>query len=163
MNKEFWDIIEQAKTTADGREDRPEALKNILALLSEEKIIKFRDLYYQKLVELYRWDLWGAAFAINGGCSDDGFEYWRDFLISEGEEVCTNALKSPESLADLENIEDAELEEYRYAIEDAYNAVTGSDFPEFTIHPPGDPVGDEWEEEDLPRLYPKLTAKYGNV
>jgi hypothetical protein len=25
----------------------------------------------------YRADLWGAAFIINGGCSDDGFEYFR--------------------------------------------------------------------------------------
>jgi hypothetical protein len=25
----------------------------------------------------YTWDLWGAVFVLNGGDSDDGFEYFQ--------------------------------------------------------------------------------------
>jgi len=36
------------------------------------------------LNKAYTWDLWGAAYLINGGCSDDGFEYFRRWLVSRG-------------------------------------------------------------------------------
>ena len=35
----------------------------------------------------YRWDLWGAAYLANGGCSDDGFDYFRGWLIGQGRKV----------------------------------------------------------------------------
>ena len=35
----------------------------------------------QRLAEAYRWDIWAIAFIINGGCSDDGFEYFRGWLV----------------------------------------------------------------------------------
>lgn len=160
---EFWDVIERVKISTEDWGERPEVLKRILSQLPARNILEFKNLYYAKLVESYRWDLWGAAFTINGGCSDDSFDYWRDFLISEGKSVYENAIKDPESLADLEDIEDAGLEDYRYAIEDAYQAVTGSEFPKFTINYPSEPMGEEWEEEDLLQLFPKLSAKYDNV
>lgn len=34
----------------------------------------------------YDWDLWGAAYLINGGASDDGFDYFRGWLLSQGSE-----------------------------------------------------------------------------
>ena len=163
MENEFWDIIGKAKDLSDDYDGRPENLKSILTKLSPEKIIQFKDHYYTKLANSYRWDLWGAAYTINGGCSDDGFDYWCDFLISEGKSVYENALENPESLAELEDIEDAELEDFRYAIEDAYTELTGNEFPSFTVNRSPEPIGDQWDEDNLSELYPKLNAKYGNV
>jgi len=36
---------------------------------------------------------------INGGCSDDGFFYFRAWLISRGQKVYDAALQNPDSLA----------------------------------------------------------------
>lgn len=163
MNYSFWEIIEQAKEkSGDNWESRPESLKEILLQYSADDIRQFDKDYRTRLNEAYRWDLWGAAYLINGGCSDDGFDYWRDFLISEGKSVYEAALKNPDSLADLDNIEDAELEEFRYAIDEAYEELTGKEIPiSDDIEYPDEPTGEEWNEEDLSSMFPGLAAKYG--
>ena len=126
MSYSFWEIVGMAKEKAgDDWESRPDALKNLLLKLPPEEICRFDVDYHKKLIEAYRWDLWGAAYLINGGCSDDGFDYFRDFLISEGREVYEAALKNPDSLAELGDMEDAELESYRYVIYEAYEELTG--------------------------------------
>jgi hypothetical protein len=52
------------------------------------------------MAESYRWDLWGAAYLINGGCSDDGFDYFRGWLLSQGRAIWQATLADPDSLAD---------------------------------------------------------------
>ena len=63
------------------------------------------------MAEAYRWDLWAAAYLIQGGCSDDGFEYFCDWLISLGKHRFEAALRNPDSLAEV--IEDEDDEEGR--------------------------------------------------
>ena len=41
---------------------------------SPEEIVAFQRVLDELMDESYRADLWGAAYVINGGCSDDGFE-----------------------------------------------------------------------------------------
>ena len=53
------------------------------------------------MADAYTWDLWGAAYLINGGCSDDGFAYFRSWLISRGRAAYEEAVRDPDSLADL--------------------------------------------------------------
>jgi hypothetical protein len=54
-----------------------EALRTELRALSLDEIIAFEVAFRRYLNEAYTWDLWGAAYVIHGGCSDDGFEYFR--------------------------------------------------------------------------------------
>jgi hypothetical protein len=44
-------------------------------------------------------DQWGAAYLANGGCSDDGFDYFRGWLIGQGRKVYETVLADPDSLA----------------------------------------------------------------
>ena len=75
----FWEIVRQAKDiSGNDWESRPENLKQILIKYSAEEIFQFNVEYHKKLIESYKWNLWGAAYLINGGCSDDSFDYWRD-------------------------------------------------------------------------------------
>ncbi|MER2491539.1 DUF4240 domain-containing protein [Catenovulum sediminis] len=163
MIDEFWNIIDMAKKNSDSVQHRPKELKRVLLQLPPKKIIDFNETYCLKLAESYRWDLWGAAYTISGGCSDDGFDYWCDFLISEGKEIYENALKNPDFLCKIDNIENTGLEEYRYAIADAYEELTGLTLPVSTINFPSEPLGKAWNEEDLPKLFPKLAKKYNNL
>lgn len=161
MQDFFWNIIEQAKSLAEDEiEQRPAALKQTLMGQTAEQIQRFEQIYREKLLEAYRWELWGAAYVIQGGCSDDGFDYFRDFLISEGRQVFEQALKSPDDLAQIDLPDDVELEDFRYAIGDAYEAVADAEMPISQIAYPAEPAGQAWTEEQLDALYPQLCAKY---
>lgn len=161
MSQSFWDIVATAKDKAGADwQARPNALRDTLVTLPPDEICRFDREYRLKLVQSYRWDLWGAAYLINGGCSDDGFDYFRDFLISEGKEVFESALAHPDSLSALAELEDAELEDFRYVIGEAYEQLVGEELPIADIDYPNEPAGEEWDEDDLQELFPKLAALY---
>jgi hypothetical protein len=52
-------------------------------------------------VGAYTRSLWGAAYVMHGGCSDDSFSDFRATLISHGRTIYDAALADTESLADL--------------------------------------------------------------
>ena len=159
---QFWQIIERARDSTSDGEQQVELIYEALKRLSPDEIIEFDQLYDRYRSEAYRWDLWGAAYLMNGGCSDDGFEYFRGWLISRGRAVYERALENPDSLASEYDPEqdDYELESLLYVSQRAYEDVTGQDMPERErIFP--ELAGERWEDEDLDELLPQLTARSG--
>src|SRR5262249_4867117 len=84
----------------------------------------------------YRNPLWAAAYLVNGGCSDDGFEYFRGWLIMQGRAVYERVVADPDALADLAVIRakapsgwPVECEETLYIAARAYRAATGGGVP----------------------------------
>jgi hypothetical protein len=117
----------------------------------------------------YRNSLWGAAYLICGGCSDDGFEYFRCWLIGQGREVYEAALSDPDSLAGYEPIQsgmsvdgyvDAEWESLIYAPRSAYESKTGQEMPPATREFPeqDQELWDFEDDEEMRRRYPRLFA-----
>ncbi len=130
--------------------------------MESDEIIEFDRLLCQLLNESYTWELWGAAYIINDGCSDDGFDYFRAWLISQGREVFENANKNPDSLAGIEDLEEnVEFEELLYAANRAYEKVTGE---EMTLIPNSLPLLDEgWDFDDtveMKKRYPRLCKRF---
>ncbi len=156
----FWKIVEDAKTASSSSYERPDALRAALEKLSADEIQGFQETYIAQVYAAYTWPLWGAAYVMNGGCSDDGFDYFRDWLISEGQSVYEAAVQNPETLAALEGTDEFELEEFRYVADEVYEAKTGRamqpNYPEY----PGDPSGEAWDEDTVDKLYPNLATKY---
>ena len=107
---QFWKLIDTAREKAGCWQDMLEPLVESLSKLNESDIIRFKQINdeYQDLA--YKEKLWGAAFVINCGCSDDGFSDFRAWLIAQGKEVYMNALANPDSLADLEAVNDLSVE-----------------------------------------------------
>jgi hypothetical protein len=111
---------------------------------------------------------------IHGGCSDDGFEHFRRWLVSRGRKAYEAALSNPDSLADLD-LAPMGPEGY-WEFEEIY-CVTGEIFeesggdgdvrehadPEAGLGGAG-PAGDEFsdDEERLAKRYPKLWKRFGN-
>ena len=96
-DSEFWSFISKSREGVSECEEQADKLSWLLSALPAAEILSFDELFAKKRKEAYRWNLWGAAYLINGGCSDDGFEYFRCWLISQGREVFENALKNPYS------------------------------------------------------------------
>lgn len=162
MNEQkFWQLIETVKKEAGAKiESRPAVLQKHLFSLEPEEIQGFQQRYETLLLEANSWSLWGAAYLMNGGCSDDGFKYFRDWLISEGKETFKGAVANPDSLATVARREYFELESFGYAAFKAYAAKGAGELErdfkvEYAVT-----AGDEWDESDLPRLLPALAAKY---
>jgi hypothetical protein len=157
----FWQLIEESRENAGGDLDEQAAdLTDLLSDLPPDEILAFDRYFRQLLAEAYRWDLWGAAFIIDGGCSDDGFEYFRCWLISQGERVYREALADPESLADRAEADRAyEAESMLYAAGDAYEVESGRKLTVMSAHP-SEPTGEPWKEGDLKAMFPKLWAAF---
>jgi len=151
----FWSLIGQAR--------RPGQLHEELSRLPDEQLLSFERLHAAYMNRAYTWGLWGAAYVINGGCSDDTFEYFRAALISLGRNVYERALADPDSLADVDLQEEEEWEDWMSPTMHVIHTRTGK---YGFVGPPAEPAphqpsGEEWSDEDLESRFPRLAAKHG--
>ncbi len=175
---QFWTMIETAKLESDGDgEAQLEIMQAKLNALEPDDIMEFQRLFDQFHRVSYRTDLWGAAFIMNGGASDDGFDYFRGWVISQGREAFEGALVNPDSLEQF--APDGEEADFGYENEDILNLgtrawveKTGLDTDVFyeRLGPTdplpalgeflwGDDAGDI-DEKKGKKLYPKLWKKF---
>lgn len=155
---DFWAIIDDTVARSGGDEDgQLELLRQALKQLGEEELRRFIGYYAAAHTRAYDWNLWGAAFLINGGASDDGFAYFRDWLISRGREVYEAALTDPDNLAGHCTPDEAEFEDFRYVAIEEYTERTGGE-PDYSFDPTGEPAGAEFSEADLEERFPKLAS-----
>lgn len=158
-DNEFWALIDN--TITNNQDTQSARLRIELSRLSEAQLISFEKTYRQKLATAYSWDLWAGAYIINGGCSDDSFDYFCDWLISRGETIFTQALKNPETLIGIATPWDTEFEDFRYIMGDVFQRKFGEEMPFSENVHPNVPTGDEWDEDTVELKYPKL-AKWVN-
>lgn len=165
----FWHLIDQSRVSAGGSvEDQTGDLTTTLAGLPAQEIAAFDVAFAAHRDEFYSWDLWGAAYLLMGGCSDDCFTDFRSWIIAQGQDYFEAVRSDPQALADgrLENagqVEEAEL--LSYAAMDAYVEATGREIFMDYASPPGpemaaEPTGQEWDEDDEDALrarYPRLS------
>lgn len=171
MNVEqFWQLVAESRSDFDlGRRDgnmqrQAERLVKLLSALPDREVMEFQRIFAEQFHRAYRWDLWGAAYVIEGGCSDDGFTDFRYWLISMGRDIFEAALADPDSLASVaagSGIEDCAFEEFGYL---AAEVLEGRAIilDEVEAPPsPSEPTGRRWEEAELPGRLPKLWAQFG--
>jgi len=169
--QQFWQIIDRsAKEAGADRDSHVAALRKELEALSPDDIVGFQRCFDECMAEAYSWDLWGAAYIIGGGCSDDGFIDFRSWLISKGQDTYDRALRDSETLADVivDTSDDCQFEEFQYVASQMWERKTRKDlsrFPTFDSEYPESPTGEEWSEEgdDLERRFPKLWKRFGTA
>ena len=162
----FWQLIEESRQEAGDCEEQAKVLTERLELLMPEEIVSFQMHLHGRMRESYRHDIWAVAYIINGGCSDDGFDYFRGWLIARGRDFFETVMRTPERVgegvpAGAEHDYDHECESMLYVAHKAHESKTGQELPlgTFTGHVP-EPLGEPWEEDDLERLYPDLTRRF---
>src|SRR6266542_1621144 len=139
---QFWAIVESGGWKAHEDPERQlAAVRKQLCKLSPENVQDFHRQFNRKLADAYTWDLWGAAYLINGGGSDDGFHYFRAWLISRGRSVYEAAVENPDTLAGLTDPErdDYEFEDLWGVSQDAYRELTGEEMPPVEFRWPAKP------------------------
>jgi len=167
MNHErFWSIVATA-CHSDPREEEEwdDRLRAELVNLQPDEIIEWNHIFDRLAARAYSRDLWAAAYLINGGASDDGFYYFRCWLIGMGRDVYELAVANPNSLAAVvaPGI-DAEAEIYA-AAHYAWMTVAGKTD---TDHYPArneraELLGERWDsddDEEVRRRFPCLAWMY---
>lgn len=129
----YWDIIEKSlKNTFD--QDQQEAfLINEIGKLTPKQMIGFRLRTDKLLYDIYNSEMWCAAYIMNGGCSDDSFEYFRNWVISRGKEAYYKAKENPDNLISEVN-PDAEMYDFEgfwYVALTAFENNTGKDLYDY--------------------------------
>lgn len=176
MNREqFWILIEEAREQvldirdASGIAGRASEL---LARRSSQEITAAQQILWDLMADSYRNPLWAAAYVLNGGCSDDGFDYFRGWLIAQGRAVFERVVADPDALAELPGVRAAAAEGIDFDCEEilsiawnAHQVATGLELPAdaFTIrYPDLDPAGnfDFDDRQEMARRLPALTALY---
>jgi len=173
--EQFWAIVQTAVDEAGDDEDEYlEVVKRELSKLSLKEMIGFRLRTDKLLYDSYTSEMWCAGYLMNGGCSDDGFEYFRLWVISRGRKVYEAAMANPDNLIDyigddaemdffefelfwyvaleaFEEVVDAELYDY---IDDENFKTREGNYPNFEFN---------WEEdepESMQKLCPRLFEKF---
>ena len=160
---QFWKLIQRTISSSDGSYERQQAeLKQALLELDAHSILKFDNRFRKHRGDAYNWNLWGVAYIMNGGCSDDCFSDFRGWLIGQGKELYYKALSNSESVVELsyeEGVDD--WEGLSYVAMEAYQEKQGSRMPigfqeNFEIS------GESWEEEgdDLENRFPRVWKKW---
>ena len=174
---QFWQIIETSRAAA--LEEQGESyseddlfdahlatLQGELSKLGAVELGAFMTMFQQKKIDAYRWDLWGAAYWLFGGCGDDSFSDFRSNLISLGRNVFETAIANPDQLAatmkrkDLPYMLSEGFQNVAFDVaEEQGVSELDLEFPPY----PSDPVGEEFDfddDEEMARLYPQLVAAF---
>jgi hypothetical protein len=158
---EFWKIIE--RSIIDSKNDyqvQIKSLENILLTLNSTEIEKFDNTFRALLAASYDTKLWGASYVINGGCSDDCFEYFREYLIAHGKNKFYATLKDPESCAPwIKSEGEDNWEGIRYSASKAYKQTTGKELS-YSYQPKCELKGKLFDEATVEKQYPKLAEKF---
>ena len=113
----FWQIIKTSKDNAQGNfELQQNELVKMLRTKSPDDIILFANRFRYFRGKANTWELWGAIYIIHGGCSDDSFNDFREWVIGQGKEFYYRTVTDPESLVGVETskIEDVDWEGLGY-------------------------------------------------
>ena len=139
-----------------------ELMQAALRAMSTDEAAAFSRHFDEAMNRAYDWGLWGAAYVINGGCSDDSFSDFRASLVSRGSQTFETALADPDSLANSAFNEDAWFYEgFQYAVHEGAEAVVyPQELPVIAL--PGEPSGTPWGEDPakLKARYPRLWQKF---
>ena len=98
--RNFWRIIDQSWQGATDNQQFRDNLTQQLNQLSEDNLQRFNSRYSERYWRAYDHRLWCAIYLINGGCGDDSFMDFRDYLISRGSKVYNRTINDPETLLD---------------------------------------------------------------
>lgn len=156
----FWAIIAEANGNAD-------KLIETLVKRSPTEIIAFDRIASEKVRDAFRSDLWAVAYIMNGGCSDDGFDYFLTWLIARGREAYEAALADPVRAADGCNPDDEPFENEMlwWAPARAYGNATGGGPDDLYQHDQrvSRTLKGElsWDGDEAYELYPELAKRFG--
>ena len=166
-NEGWWDLIERAREQAGADVlERVALLADSLSRLDVDEIVAFDRFFLERINEAYRTELWEVAYIMMDGCSDDGFDYFLGWLVSEGRQRYHAALADPRAAAEGVEQDDGpfECEEMWTVGAEAFAVKTGASHDTYyRQHAPNvqrTEIGEPFDEDTVAERYPELAARF---
>ena len=154
----FWAVIDSARAGGGECQLIARRLDQRLKALPDSSLEQFARTWSDWWGATYNWDLWGAAYLINGGSSDDGFDYFRGWLLTQGSRRWRKVMQGVDSAFDDVPVGTvAECEDIVVALPNVYEARFHREAPDPGQH---EPSGQEWTEENLKTRFPRLSRRF---
>jgi hypothetical protein len=161
----FWELIDEARddTAPTAPAAEPGGLSDVLDELSDAELLAFHRMFAAQLARLNDWKVWGAGYVAAQGMGDDSFDYFRAWLVGKGEDAVKTALTAPDDLVDFlsDHAEEFDGELLEYVALDLIESRGLQPEPierEADDDADGAPAGEEWDEDDVDAMYPRLHA-----
>jgi len=131
--EKFWKIVESSLENFESEIEQEKKLISEIENLSVKEQIGFKLRTDKLSNEIYTSDMWCAGYIVNGGCSDDGFDYFKSWVISKGKEVYYEVKKNPDALIDYATLEmeEYEFESFGYVALNAFKKATGDELYDY--------------------------------
>ncbi|MEJ3746629.1 DUF4240 domain-containing protein [Actinomycetes bacterium KLBMP 9797] len=166
--EEFWALIDRARQDATSPIEVAGHVTTALAARDVAEITGC-DRHIRRVLDAsYRVDLWGAAYLVNGGCSAEGFDHFRGWLMTQGRQAFARAVTDPDTLAELPAVRRAAVtgEEFECAAmldvaRAAHLKVAGIELPKEAPRQPD--LNDFWDfddEDEVHRRLPRLATLF---
>ncbi|MFD0964220.1 DUF4240 domain-containing protein [Pseudofulvibacter geojedonensis] len=169
----FWNIVDSSLKNTKNQDSQERFLVKEIEKLTPKQMIGFRLRTDNLLYNTYNSEMWCAGYIMNAGCSDDGFEYFRNWVISRGKNTYYKAKESPDTLI-TEFVEDTkyyEFEAFWYVALIAFENQTGKNLYDYISddfktnegnYPNFEFTWKEEEPETLKVICPRLFEKMWN-
>jgi hypothetical protein len=125
----YWKIIENSLKETTTQEDQELFLASALEKLSPKEMIGFRLRTDKLMFDSYTSNLWCANYIISNGAADDGFDYFRCWLISRGKDAYYKTQENPDYLVNLVGNEPHayDFEGFWYVANNAFKNLTNKE------------------------------------
>ena len=155
----FWKLISYARKNAADKYEFIENLKNALETFRPNELRNFQKHLLTNLNELNLWDLWALAYIVRRGCGDDGFDYFKSWVISKGKEAFNTVLSLDENKLQSVFDEDPQLEELMSLASEVYEDKTGDIMQPVKVKQLKI-KGAKWTEENVEAIFPSLCKMF---
>ena len=162
LRQRFYELIEAAREGSEPSTPSADAaaLEESLLTLDSEELVEFVLAFDDELIRLNHWSVWGAGYIAEGGLSDDGFHYFRGWLIGKGMRAVDAVLQDPDALADFLDDGDHENEDLEYAgvglLQD--RGLADPREADGRVHADAQPAGEPFDEDTVEDAYPRTAA-----
>jgi hypothetical protein len=169
----FWNIVDSSVKNSKNQDAQERFLVKEIEKLTPKQMIGFRLRTDKLLYDTYNSEMWCAGYIMNGGCSDDGFEYFRNWVISRGKDTYYKAKENSDSLISefVEGEEYYDFESFWYTALTAFENKTGKELYDYISddfktnegnYPNFEFTWKEEEPETMKTICPKLFEKMWN-
>jgi hypothetical protein len=172
--EKFWQIVGKSLTSTKNQDDQEQYLISEIEKLTPKEMIGFRLRTDYLLYSTYNSEMWCAGSIMNGGCSDDSFEYFRCWVISRGKDTYYKTKANPDYLV-IEVVDGAEFynfESFWYVALQAFEKKTGKELYDYIdnenfktkegAYPAFELTWQEEDPESMRKICPKLYDKFND-
>ena len=96
--EDFWKYIFISHEKAKNNNEFTDYLIDILSKKTDEEIFDFEIITVELMQESYNEKLWCASYLVNGDTASWSFDFFRLWLISQGEKIFYSIMKNQDNL-----------------------------------------------------------------